>query len=215
MSRRYPNIEAFYAERDARRRSGEVDFGVMWCQETERWPTYRVSWIEETGEFYAIRLASAPGRPKGGVELLGTVVSRAGADAALAGWAHQEPMMLDWVRNRLAADMQPQRTRSQEVAESLEVEGDEDGWHLLVETDQGRYDFRIHGVAYEFAASRGLAALREWHAEGEAARRELAAAPRDVYEDGEPYAPDDPKHPHYRELMAEMADQTRKEARES
>ena len=39
---------------DARRRSGEVDFGVLWCLAGKPWPHYRISWIRDTGELYAV-----------------------------------------------------------------------------------------------------------------------------------------------------------------
>ncbi len=39
-----------------RARSGELNFGAWWKMEGARW---RVSWIEDTGEFYAAELGTA------------------------------------------------------------------------------------------------------------------------------------------------------------
>lgn len=211
---RYPHIEAFYAECEARRRSPEVDFGVLWQYGGWRWPLYRVSWVEATGEFYAIRQGGDASNLPGEIELLGTVEGRERAEAALAGWAEQEPMRLAWARARIAAASGP-RPLVMGPAEAVMLEGDEDGWHLLVTSEDGtQHDWRIHGVAFDFATSDGMRSLLEWAREGAAVRREVELS-RDIDADGEPYAPDDPKHPHYRELMAEAADQARKEARES
>ncbi len=41
----------------ARLRSGELDFGCHWRLNSQAFPTWRVSWIEETGELYALELA--------------------------------------------------------------------------------------------------------------------------------------------------------------
>lgn len=100
MNERFRDIDAFYAEDTRRRFSGEVDYGVMWTDGEMNWPQYRVTWVEQTGEFYAIRLG---GVNAGEVELLGKIqAGREGAERALKGWAEVEPMTLDWVRGRLA-----------------------------------------------------------------------------------------------------------------
>jgi hypothetical protein len=94
----YPDLWAFYGENLMRKRSPEVDFGVMWQDGFTPWPRYRVSWVEATGEFYAIKQTLGTAT----VELLGVRVGRDAADAALDGWAEVEPMDLAWVRARLA-----------------------------------------------------------------------------------------------------------------
>lgn len=96
----FPSIDAFYAADPRRERSGEVDFGVMWRDGTQPWPHYRVSWVEATGEFYAVRLAGQRGSCP--VELLGSAASREDADAVLSGWAEHDVFDLAWVRGRLA-----------------------------------------------------------------------------------------------------------------
>jgi hypothetical protein len=98
MNAIFESINDFYVADSRRLYSGEVDFGVLW-RDGQMWPTYRVSWVMETGEFYAIRLSGRHDR----VELLGTVEGRTAAEDALDGWANIEPMELSWVRARLAA----------------------------------------------------------------------------------------------------------------
>ena len=62
-------------------------------------------------------------------------------------------------------------------AETIEVESEEDGFHLIVTDDLGhRCDFRFQAIAFEFAESRGLHSLIEWHDEGAAVRSEVRAA---------------------------------------
>lgn len=207
-NRTYESTEAFYAEEPARIHSGEVDFGVHWHDAAATiWPTYRLSWVRDTGEFYAECLA---GPRRGQVELLGRVLTRAAADATLEGWAHQDSMLLDWARARISSSSGPERVKAS--AEELEVDSDEDGFHLIVRDSNGQeYDFHIQG-AYEFAGSPGLRALLDWRIEGESVRAALRELPTGA--EGEGYDLDDPKHPGYREHMAEGADLARKAERE-
>lgn len=93
--RTYPDVAAFYADNRARERSPEVDFGVMWTADGG-WPHYRVSWVEVTGEFYAVCQAKPAT-----VELLGRAETREQADHVMDGWAHVEPQRLYWVRSRI------------------------------------------------------------------------------------------------------------------
>jgi hypothetical protein len=44
------DIEAFYAQNEARRSSAEVEFGTEWTDSTGN--EYALSWIEGTGELY-------------------------------------------------------------------------------------------------------------------------------------------------------------------
>jgi hypothetical protein len=96
--------EEFFGLSSSRRCSGELDFGVMWrASTTKTWPLYRVSYIRDTGEFYAICLG--PKSHGGGmVELLGRIDPAGGyeaAEAILTGWADQTPNVLDWARARM------------------------------------------------------------------------------------------------------------------
>lgn len=103
MQNTYPNIEAFYAENDARRRSGEADYGVYWTEPGQNWPRWRVSYIQKTGEIYAVQLTG------GQVKLLGVVppdddgIYYQTLDRILEGWtdAIHQPGSLDWLQARL------------------------------------------------------------------------------------------------------------------
>lgn len=70
----------------------------MWTDAGLNFPHYRVSWVEATGEFYAVRLAAGRGGP---VELLGFAEDREAAEAVLEGWDELDAMRLAWVRSRL------------------------------------------------------------------------------------------------------------------
>jgi hypothetical protein len=50
----FPSLEAFYDDRPERRRSGEADFGVHWHADGKRWPEWRVSYVQATGEVIAV-----------------------------------------------------------------------------------------------------------------------------------------------------------------
>ena len=97
----YPNIEAFYNDDPRRRLSGESDYGVWWTN-GPRWPTWRVSYIQATGEVYAVE-----GIQGGRVEVLGVVPPDEGRyyyhtlDKLLDGWAEEAGRPLSWVRERL------------------------------------------------------------------------------------------------------------------
>lgn len=127
MQRFYATIKDFYAEDERRAHSPELDFGVHWREggSTAWSETYRVSYVEATGELYAFS------NVRGEVELLatlelvpcavccealgavavaclgcgGTGNSRGPVDAALEGWADVcgTPDSLAWVRERVAA----------------------------------------------------------------------------------------------------------------
>lgn len=122
MTRVYDDTATFFADDPRRERSGEADFGVWW-REQAAFPVWRVSWVEETGEVYAICLhgggidagrnavAVAAGEPTGRVEVLGVIpadldasVPYAHVEAALDGWADQcgKRDSLTWVRQRIA-----------------------------------------------------------------------------------------------------------------
>lgn len=113
------------------------------------------------------------------------------------------------------------------TAESLEVESEEDGFHLVATTSDGdTIDLRIHAVAFEFSSSKGLLALLEWSAEGHSVKAqaersmESAAAGGDLEtgyaddpggdlddnDDDSGYDLDDPKHPTYHDRMSDVHD---------
>ena len=51
----FPSLEAFYNDRPERRTSGEADYGVHWRIHRCHWPLWRVSYIQATGEIYAVQ----------------------------------------------------------------------------------------------------------------------------------------------------------------
>ena len=103
MLKSFANIEDFYAENEERRRSGESDYGVWWTEPGQHWPRWRVSYIQKTGEVYAVQLTTG-----GQVKLLGLVPPDDGPiyyqtlDRILEGWVDvADPCSLDWVKARL------------------------------------------------------------------------------------------------------------------
>lgn len=105
----YPDMEGFYQERGGIS-SPEADFGVHWERDAGRWPTWRVSYVQETGDVYAVRNAG-----KRIVLLLGRVepdskdLGEAGwyetLDRILDGWPERcgQPGGLAWIEERLGA----------------------------------------------------------------------------------------------------------------
>ena len=105
----------------ARGQSREVDYGIHWHTGATLWPQWRLSYLQATGEVYALRLS---GNPPGPVRVLGIVPPDpdpgpgfpAGSlrvwqerryyrtlDAILDGWADQEGLDLAWAEARLDA----------------------------------------------------------------------------------------------------------------
>ena len=54
MASEYASLEAFYDGQPERRTSGEADFGVHWHAGGKRWPGWRVSYVQATGEVIAV-----------------------------------------------------------------------------------------------------------------------------------------------------------------
>ena len=110
------DIEEFYDEDPRRRTSNEVEYGQDWLDANGL--RYEVSWVEDTGEVYAMREPDAAIEvdPVGDewvdklssdavtVEILGAVTERAELDRRLDGWqdAISKPDSLSWVRTRIA-----------------------------------------------------------------------------------------------------------------
>ena len=95
---RFPSLAAFYAADHRRAGPREVEFGGLWLdKDTE--PPWRVSWIEATGELYAVR--GHGGDPKGPVEVLGRYGSRAEVENTLRHWPRMQGIQgsMPWVRN--------------------------------------------------------------------------------------------------------------------
>jgi hypothetical protein len=112
----YANIEHYYDNVPAARRSGERDYGVWW--KDEHGGNWRVSWVYATGDVYAIRLGrttmiplwagggivSAGNGREGPVILLGRVADRDEMEDRVEGWAYRcgEPNSLHWIAARVA-----------------------------------------------------------------------------------------------------------------
>ena len=111
----YPSLEAFYSEKGDRRRSPEADYGCWWVND-QGTGHCRVSYVQATGEVYAVQLIYDEA-----VEVLGVVppdpdeTVRRGfgrtmfpyyrtLDRILEGWSEHcgRPDGLAWVRERLA-----------------------------------------------------------------------------------------------------------------
>ncbi len=103
MPKIYATIEEFYTENEERRRSGEADYGCWWTEPGQTWPRLRVSYIQKTGEVYAVQLTG------GQVKVLGIVppdddrIYYRTLDRILEGWADaiHKPGSLSWVKERL------------------------------------------------------------------------------------------------------------------
>jgi hypothetical protein len=102
----YRDRDAFYAADERRKHSAEADFGSRCRDDTGA--SWRISWLHDTGEIYAVRLgpglvdpgrgavAAAAGFSSGPVAVLGRIaadanpaVSSAHVQAALTGWSEQ------------------------------------------------------------------------------------------------------------------------------
>jgi hypothetical protein len=111
------DLEDFYNADPRRRHSEELEFGTDW---TEGGARTQVSWVEVTGELYAMRdpLGGLWSDPIGDVrptpvtdeqltvEVLGVVSGRERVAAVMSGWdaamASGEGDTLSWVRDRIA-----------------------------------------------------------------------------------------------------------------
>lgn len=117
----FADIDAFYAADERRRFSGEHDYGVWWFD--EHGAAWRGSWVNDTGEFYIVRLGpprvqdvgiDEPGpfiaqmvsvpsaRQAGPVVVLGIEPYHAALESRLAGWGDEcgKQDSLAWLRSR-------------------------------------------------------------------------------------------------------------------
>lgn len=81
---------------EKRTRSRELDFGVQW-RKTHIYPTYRVTWVENTGEVIAVNLAIND------YEIIGIVPTEIQIEMRLQDWAEAcgPAHSLDWVKARV------------------------------------------------------------------------------------------------------------------
>ena len=79
---------AAWCDQEGRRRSGEVDFGSRWqVADGPEWPLYRVSWIRDTGELYAIE-ERLEGRRR--LCVLGIITDRETVERLMDGWTEPD-----------------------------------------------------------------------------------------------------------------------------
>ena len=110
------DLEQFYEADPRRRKSEELEFGTDW---DDRGVRTEVSWVEATGELYAMRdplgalVTDAIGDTRASpvsdrdltVEVIGTVAGRDAVEAVMSGWEAamaSGPDSLSWVRDRVA-----------------------------------------------------------------------------------------------------------------
>jgi hypothetical protein len=94
-------LQEFYASDPQRAQSREVRYGTLW-REFAPVPAYRLAWVQNTGELYAVEL-SEPDERKDPVEVLGVLWSGPQVEACLAGWSERcgEQRSLLWARDRI------------------------------------------------------------------------------------------------------------------
>ena len=111
----FPNLEAFYADDERRRFSPEWDYGVWWNDGVRRWPVYRLSWVIETGDLYAVSpdelilLGNVPrvgDYPWSGAMDAWTRFKEAQTiERLLDGWAEVAGPSLGWVLDRISQEV--------------------------------------------------------------------------------------------------------------
>lgn len=109
---RYHNLDDFYSASQARRTSPEADYGMQWTAAGTpgRW---RVSYVQHTGEVYAVHLDGNPAQ----VVILGHVPADTPAnprdiwyhtlETILDGWAEEctKPDSLRWLQSHLQQEL--------------------------------------------------------------------------------------------------------------
>jgi hypothetical protein len=101
ISRTYLSLAAFYAADARRRDSRERDVGLWW--RSERGPTYRAAWVQETGELYLFQHALT-GPAGGAVHLVAGRFDAAELDRLLEGWRDRigQEGSFEWLLERLS-----------------------------------------------------------------------------------------------------------------
>jgi hypothetical protein len=110
------DLEQFYDEDPRRRASEELEFGRDWTDEANN--RCEISWVEATGELYAMReplveyeadglggmYAPSPKVEQLWIDVIGIVSGREAIEAVMSGWENAMPgaNSLEWVRVRVA-----------------------------------------------------------------------------------------------------------------
>jgi hypothetical protein len=108
----YATLTEFYIARPDCLRSPEADYGVHWREAGRRGHTWRVSYVQATGEIYAVQLGNGPVKILGVVEpdpdtrtpgFSGGLTYYRTLDRILDGWADPDVSGFDlaWITRRL------------------------------------------------------------------------------------------------------------------
>lgn len=91
------------------------------------------------------------------------------------------------------------------IAHATRIESDEDGFHLVIETDEGRQQFRLDDPEALYDAARRE--IWPWLRERDEARAADMRPPTidELEEDEGAYDLTDPKHPRHHEVFADLA----------
>jgi hypothetical protein len=100
IARTYLSLAAFYAADARRRDSRERDVGLWW--RSDRGPTYRAAWVQETGELYLFQHALT-GPASGAVHLVAGRFQSAELDRLIDGWRDRvgQDGSFEWLLDRL------------------------------------------------------------------------------------------------------------------
>lgn len=99
-----------WADVPERKFSPELDFGVHWREPWKEWPTFRVSWVEKTGELYGVEQIPEADSPNRRFVVLSKFPTREEVEQFMKGWA-EEPMTVGPLWNHLAAYERRERQR--------------------------------------------------------------------------------------------------------
>lgn len=98
---------------------------------------------------------------------------------------------------------EPSRTRSLGSADSITIEGMEDGYELTISTDDGLYVVNVHSITHDLIKVGDE--LKAYWAEGRAAAADHQRDLDKVF-DGDGIPTDDPKHPDWHSVHADIYD---------
>ena len=75
---------------EKRAKSGEIDYGVWWGLYDRKFPFWRVSWIRNTGELYAVSPATDE------YIILGRYETEAEVERRMEGWAESRMIITEF-----------------------------------------------------------------------------------------------------------------------
>lgn len=77
----------------------ERDYGYAWSDNPQRFPRYRVTWNETSGELYALNFRTHE------IETFCRIADRASIESLMEGWSDHiyDPCSLEWIRSRCSA----------------------------------------------------------------------------------------------------------------